>query len=397
MLIATPHPTQPPGVVAQSQSPTKLAALTAPATALLLLAAACAPVSQAGEGSTSTAVTAAAPNQAATPDGLAGLAVVPAGGADISSAIDGPAAYRSHENLLLPIISENGDWLEVVTTCSTEEWVRRSDVEIVTRSTAASPGPGFDLSSAVIVVDPGHGGRDKGAKGPSGSNEKDFNLSISILLRNRLAAPQDIDWETGHVRPGDQYPAVASVWMTRGPEGPEGGDFELGLAYRAEVANGAGADALIAVHNNSSPTETLPAPGSDVFYAVSSPGSDRLASLIHEELMRGLSPFASSWSAGNINGPKARVDPETGDDFYGLLRRSDPSSVIVEGLYISTAEEERLLETSLVQMAYADAVYRGLIRYLTSDESGTPVIEPIPFSGTVGSPSTASCVVPTQP
>ena len=363
----------------------------------MLLAAACAPAPGGGEGSNSTAVTSTAPGGVAVPDGPAGLAIVPQGGADISSVIDGPTSYRSHEDLLLPIVSESGEWLQVVTTCSSEEWVRRSDVEIVARSAAASPGPGFDLSNAVIVVDPGHGGRDKGAKGPSGSNEKDFNLSISILLHNRLAAPQDIDWETGHVRPGDEYPAVASVWMTRGPEGPDDGDFELGLAYRAGVANRAGADALVAIHNNSSPTGTLSTPGSDVFYAASSPGSDRLASLIHEELIRGLSPFAASWSAGGVNGPQARIDPETGDDFYGLLRRSDSSSVIVEGLYISTAKEETLLGTSLVQMAYADAVYRGLIRYLTSDESGTPVIEPIPFSGTVGSPSTSSCVVPTQP
>lgn len=379
--------------MAQSQPPTKIAALTA----LLLLAAACAPAPEGGEGSNSSTVVATTPSRVTVPDGPAGLAVVPQGGADISSVIDGPVSYRSHENLLLPIVSDSGDWLQVVTTCGSEEWVRRSDVEIVARSTAASPGPGFDLSSAVIVVDPGHGGRDKGAKGPSGSNEKDFNLSISILLRNRLAGSQDIDWKTGHVRPGDEYPAVASVWMTRGPEGPDDGDFELGLAYRAEVANGAGADALVAIHNNSSATATRSTPGSEVFYAVSSPGSDRLASLIHEELIRGLSPFASSWEGGKISGPKARVDPGTGDDLYGLLRRSDSSSVIVEGLYISTAKEERLLGTSLVQMAYADAVYRGLIRYLTSDESGTPVIEPIPFSGTVGSPSTSSCVVPTQP
>jgi hypothetical protein len=40
---------------------------------------------------------------------------------------------------------------------------------------------------------------------------------------------------TGSVSAGDSYPAVSRVWMTRMVEGPEEGDIELSLAYRADI------------------------------------------------------------------------------------------------------------------------------------------------------------------
>ena len=299
--------------------------------------------------------------------------------------------------MLLPILAVDGAWSHVLTTCSTEQWLRLADVETIESSVAADPGPGFDLTRAVIVVDPGHGGRDKGAKGATGTNESDFNLAIATLLEERLSTPHDVDWAEGRIMPGDSYPAVGRVLLTRGPDGPDQGDVELGLAYRAEIANQAGADALVSIHNNTTPRIIKETPGSDVFYAVSSPGSDRLASLIHQELLRGLAPFGSEWGSAAVSGPKARVDAETGDDFYGLLRRSVPPAVIVEGMYVTNPVEETLLQSRLVQQAYADAVYRGLVRFLTTDETGSELLEPVLFEGNVGSPSTTSCVVPTQP
>jgi hypothetical protein len=118
--------------------------------------------------------------------------------------------------------------------------------------------------------------------------------------------------------------------------------------------------------------------------------------LIHEELVRGLAQFGTSWGAALETGAKARVDDETGEDFYGLLRRAEAPSVIVEGMYISNPVEEELLQSEILQRAYADAVYRGLIRFLTTDESGSEIRNPEPFSGSVGTPSTTSCVVPAQ-
>ena len=185
--------------------------------------------------------------------------------------------------------------------------------------------------------------------------------------------------------------------MTRDTIGPDEGDFEAGLAYRAEMANSVGADALVAIHNNTGTDRVLQDPPRAVFYALSVPGSDRLASLIDEELVRSMDPFASEWAGSGVQGTASRLDVSTDTDFYGLLRRSESPAVIVEGAYISDPDQERLLGTGVFRQAYAEGVYRGLIRFLTTGETGSPVNEPDPFQGNVGSPSTTSCVVPEQP
>lgn len=43
-----------------------------------------------------------------------------------------------------------------------------------------------DNSDKVILIDPGHGGIDGGAKSKTGTIEKDINLQISLKLRDNL-------------------------------------------------------------------------------------------------------------------------------------------------------------------------------------------------------------------
>jgi N-acetylmuramoyl-L-alanine amidase len=40
----------------------------------------------------------------------------------------------------------------------------------------------------IVALDPGHGGEDPGAIGPSGLREKDVVLAIALQLRNKLNA-----------------------------------------------------------------------------------------------------------------------------------------------------------------------------------------------------------------
>ena len=44
----------------------------------------------------------------------------------------------------------------------------------------------FDNSDKVILIDPGHGGIDGGAKSKTGTIEKDINLQIALKLRDNL-------------------------------------------------------------------------------------------------------------------------------------------------------------------------------------------------------------------
>ncbi|MGH8945056.1 MAG: N-acetylmuramoyl-L-alanine amidase family protein [Acidimicrobiia bacterium] len=366
-----------------------------PAVLVIAVLAGCTPIVEGAAPSTTAAVTDAT-TSTTTPAARLGLAVVPPGGAELSEAAGGPVAFTAHEGLVFPILEVDDPWYHIVDTCGRDAWVGQGAVTTVPPSIPGTPGPGFDLSSGVIVVDAGHGGRDLGAKGATGVWESDVNLEIAQRLRERLNHAHSIDWETGTVRSGDDYPPVRQVWMTRAPNGPLNGDIELALAYRVEMANRVGADALVSIHNNSAPGVVQSTPGTDVFYSVAASGSDRLASLIHEELMRGLGELGSEFGAAEITGARTRVEPD-GTDFYGVLRRGEQPTVIVEGLYISEPAEERILASGVGQQVYADGVYRGLIRFLTTDDNGTAVRPPEVFDADVGSATYESCVVPRQP
>ncbi len=276
-------------------------------------------------------------------------------------------------------------------------WVRAAAVEIIPKVRSGEVPGRADMAQITVVLDPGHGARDWGGVGPTGLAEKEVNLDITDRVRARLLAAHDIDWETGEVTPGDAVPAVAAVWLTRDPSGPEAGDYELGLAYRSHIANSAGADVFVSVHNNTVPTADPEQPGSEVFYASSVAGSDRLASLIHQELLRGLQVFDADWKGGLVLGARSRIDPATDTDYYGILRRANMPAVIVEGVYISEPEEEALLRTGEFRQAYADAVYRGIVRFLTTDEFGEPVNDPEVFTSDAGTVNTSACRVPQQP
>lgn len=346
-----------------------------------------APGSGASTSSSSTTTTLPAPP---------GVAVVPTGGTNLYTSPGGDTIQTIHEGIYLPITTIDGSWAEVLDTCSNPAWVNLTEVDTFGKATAQEPGSGLDLSQAVVVVDAGHGGRDWGAPGPSGTRESNFNLDIADRLRSRLEQANDVDWASGSIAPGTTYPSVRNVVMTRDTSGPDGGDFEAGLAYRAALANSAGADALLSIHNNTGTNRTYNDPPRAVFYALSVPGSDRLASLIDEELFRGFDPFAETWEASAIQGTASRRDASTGTDFYGLLRRAESPAVIIEGVFVSDPVQEGLLGTPEFRQAYADAVYRGLIRFLTTTEVGSEINEPVDFAGNVGSPTTTSCVVPEQ-
>jgi N-acetylmuramoyl-L-alanine amidase len=79
----------------------------------------------------------------------------------------------------------------------------------------------------MIVIDPGHGGNDSGARGPRGLKEKDVTLAVAKLLKTELE--KRIDAEVVLTRTTDKY---------------------LDLYERTDVANNLNADLFISVHVN---------------------------------------------------------------------------------------------------------------------------------------------------
>jgi len=322
------------------------------------------------------------------------------GGASLYDTAQGPASMTVREGVTFSAESWDGEWIEVMTTCSSRAFVHSSQV----RADAAAPdyavGAGLDFSKAVIVVDPGHGGtRNIGGVGPQGTTEKEVVLDIARRVRDLLESRHTVDWSTGQIFSGGPIPRAGRVILTRTGQDA---DYEVRLDSRAEIANTANADAFVSIHTNAGWAIELDYPGSDVYYQ-SQPElrreSQRLAQLIAEEFQRSFRPFSANWTGGERTGAKSRESQlEPGQQFYGVLRHSRIPAVIAEGAYINSVTQERLLGTPEFRQAYADAVYRSLVRFITTGATGTAKAwDPEVYPSTRGNGgSVEGCVIPSQ-
>ena len=212
----------------------------------------------------------------------------------------------------------------------------------------------------IVVLDPGHGGRDPGAKGVSGStNEKDLTLTFARELRDELAS-------RGRVR----------VAMTRDD------DRYLTLDQRAEIARRLGASAYLSLHIDSAPNPL--ARGATV-YSLSDVASDSEAARLADKENRdeGLSSVADGSVRGMLSDLalreqmnasaslaerlvrksagryELRPEPHRFADFR-VLRHAEVPAVLFEAGYISNSDDEALLlqpeKRAQIVLALAQAI-----------------------------------------
>lgn len=331
------------------------------------------------------------------PGGQTGVAVIAAGGAELFADRSEKPFVRAHEGLVFAVEGREGNWFLLRTMCDTEAWATAADLEFTPTASSNEMGPGTDFGEVVVVLDPGHGGANHGALGPTGLREEVVNLDIARRARDLLEESHTVDWETGIIYPGRDLPPVGRVWVTR-TEGPAGADYEAGLLFRAKLAGRAGADALISIHNNASPDGPFEGPGSEIFYMFKDPDSRRLGGLLIEEMRRSFAPFDVAWMGDLDAGAKYRLQEDGETDYYGILRRALVPSVIAEGGFISSEPEEALLATPEFRQAYADAIYRALVRFATTDDPGSGFTTPYLRTTPVGSgDARPTCRIPAQP
>jgi N-acetylmuramoyl-L-alanine amidase len=213
---------------------------------------------------------------------------------------------------------------------------------------------GTPLYGATVVLDPGHGGDEPGARGAGGIREADVNLAVARMAADRLTA------------------AGATVVLTRTT------DLRVTLTTRALLADRLRARALVSVHHNADADGPSDRPGTEVWHRVDDPASRRLAGLVQEEVAGTLAAYAGvPWQADRDAGAKARRRAG-GDDYYGILRDAEVPAVISEGLFLSNPPEAALLARPDVQQAEADALARGVARFLTTDDPGSGFVDAHP-------------------
>lgn len=217
-----------------------------------------------------------------------------------------------------------------------------------------------------IVIDPGHGGKDPGAIGKTGLKEKDINLKIGLMLRDKL-----------------EREAGAKVVMTRDR------DIFIPLEERTAIANREEADLFISLHVNAAPRRT--ASGietyilgisndeeakrvaarenatstrsvsdlefilNDLIKTAKTNDSARFAGVVQDSLV---SRLRTSYKNVRSNGVK-------GAPFYVLIGTKMPA-VLVEVSFISNPIEEARLKDERYLREAVDGIVSGVMSYMNS-------------------------------
>lgn len=191
-----------------------------------------------------------------------------------------------------------------------------------------------------IGIDPGHGGKDPGAIGPSGLQEKEVVLSVSLLLRDLLKAN---DLEVICTRSTDKY---------------------LSLSERSNMLNAAKVDLVLSLHVNS--IETPEANYVANFIIGRGGQAEKAAKVIQEELR-----VATGWP-----GP-AEPDGVKVKNLH-MVRETEAPAVITEMGFISNPVQEMQLKDQAFHKTLAIAIARGVCRHFGikfQEQQFTPIAE----------------------
>lgn len=184
-----------------------------------------------------------------------------------------------------------------------------------------------------IVIDAGHGGRDGGSIGVNGSVEKELNLAYAKALQKLLTK------------------SGINVVMTRnGDNGlyDESADNKKlsDMRKRRDIINNSTPDLVVSIHMNSFPLDSCK--GAKTFYQIGSDVSFNAAKSIQNSLNYYIDNASSTVSAG---------------DYY-ILNCTKYTSVLIECGFVSSPEEEQLLNSDNYREEFTYSIYRGIMLYL---------------------------------
>ena len=193
----------------------------------------------------------------------------------------------------------------------------------------------MEMKKNVIVLDPGHGGSDPGMIGIDGLEEKGINLSVSLLLKEKLE-------EKG-------YTVVLTRETDKGlydesAQNKKAQDMQRRIALIDETAP----VLTVSIHQNSYHDPAVKGP--QVFYYETSGEGKELAADLQESL--------------NTLPEVERPREIKGNTTYYLLKRSKGILVIAECGFLTNPQEAELLQKEEYQKKVADALADGIEKYL---------------------------------
>ena len=220
----------------------------------------------------------------------------------------------------------------------------------------------------VIAIDPGHGGEDPGAIGPSGLREKDVVLAVALKLRERI----------------NSVPGMRAM-LTRD------GDYFVPLGERVRKARRVQADLFVSIHADA--FFTPEARGASVF-ALSASGASSTAArwMANKENAADLVGGVNTGVVKDAQVLRAMVEMSTDAQIkdslkigrevlerigkvgrlhkrgveqagFAVLKAPDIPSILVETAFISNPDEEAKLRSDDYQDQLVEALHTGIRRY----------------------------------
>lgn len=242
-------------------------------------------------------------------------------------------------------------------------------------TTTTEPPPLLPESTGLrtIVLDPGHGGSEQGARGPSGTLEKNVVLSIARQLKAAIESRLGL-----------------RVLLTRG------GDETVGLDARAAFANNNKADLFMSIHSNASVRSSVA--GAEVFYVTLGEygstargnaaeagallptlgGGERSVDLILWEMAQAQHLNESARLARVIEGElrdRVPMSPRAIQQApFRVLVGANMPAVLVETGFITNPAEEKKLNTPEHQAQIVNALLAAVVRFKAgSDRVSAPM------------------------
>ncbi|MGP1383272.1 MAG: N-acetylmuramoyl-L-alanine amidase [Thainema sp.] len=173
----------------------------------------------------------------------------------------------------------------------------------------------------VVVIDPGHGGRDPGAVGIGGLQEKDVIFPIAREVA-ALLEQQGVQ-----------------VIMTRTD------DREIDLEPRVQIAERANASLFVSIHANAISLSRPDVNGLETYYYSS---GQRLAQVIHNAILQNV----------------AIQDRGVRQARFYVLRNTSMPAILIETGFVTGAEDSRRLADPTQQRVMAAAITQGILQYI---------------------------------
>lgn len=193
------------------------------------------------------------------------------------------------------------------------------------------------IKGKTIAIDPGHGGNDSGAIGPSKGMEKNTTLQIGLDLKKLLEK------------------AGAKVIMTRTTDtsvaAPTATDIEE-LQARCDIANKNKADIFLSIHNDSF-TDSYATGTSSYYYEKGSGVSKRLANCLRQGVIE------------EIHTP----DRGTRSCNFYVVKHTVMPATLIEVAFISNPNEEKLLMSDDGDEKIAEGIFMGIQKFFAAAAS----------------------------